>query len=530
MTDTTARETGLCAVSPKFPFLTRQNIKEGIVALSVANWIFIRTWSNLLSITGRYFSKQPVVRVELLALVSGMLGFALIVWAGIAVSRRFSGPVASAAFDLAFLALLIFPFDYFRTQANLTGSQLIRFARHPLGLLCLLAIAATVVYKHRLTARGAAIVAGITSPLAIFNISKIALMCLGVVHAKDCACAAPAPAILPVRQRTPRVVWMIFDETDYRLAFVQRPPGVKLPEFDRLQKISLSANEAYPPGSDTAISMPALITGWRLSSIEHEDCDLVLNRDDTGAKSRWSVSPSVFSLARNLGFNTALVGWYLPYTCMLGASLNYCSWYPNPVMDAVSSATFGGSIHQQMASLVQMRHVRQLYIDACNGNLRDSLSVVANGSYGLVLLHLPPPHDPPVYLPDKKEFTVTEVTSRTSYFNNLALADRELGSLRAAIEKSGQKKNTWIILSADHSWRKSKIFDGHRDYRVPYIVDCPSDDAPIDYSRQFNTVVTRDLILSILRGEVTNQPSVAAWLDIHGKPELPVLKHGEAFE
>ncbi len=39
----------------------------------MANWIFIRAWSNLLSGKGRFFSKLPVVRAELFALALGIV-------------------------------------------------------------------------------------------------------------------------------------------------------------------------------------------------------------------------------------------------------------------------------------------------------------------------------------------------------------------------------------------------------------------------------------------------------------------------
>jgi len=43
------------------------------------------------------------------------------------------------------------------------------------------------------------------------------------------------------------------------------------------------------------------------------------------------------------------------------------------------------------------------------------------------------------------------------------------------------------------------------------------------YSHQFNTVLTQDLILAILRGEVTNQAGAAAFLN-RGTPEMPILQ------
>ena len=52
----------------------------------------------------------------------------------------------------------------------------------------------------------------------------------------------------PVHEGQPRVVWIIFDEADYRMIFEQRPASLEMPEFDRLREESLSANNAISPG------------------------------------------------------------------------------------------------------------------------------------------------------------------------------------------------------------------------------------------------------------------------------------------
>jgi len=79
----------------------------------------------------------------------------------------------------------------------------------------------------------------------------------------------------------------------------------------------------------------------------------------------------------------------------------------------------------------------------------------------------------------------------------------------------GQWEKTWIIVSADHSWRNSRAYDGIRDYRVPFLVNPPGTNEPVTFSRSFNTVTTHDLVLTILRGETTNIQSTADWLATH---------------
>jgi arylsulfatase A-like enzyme len=94
------------------------------------------------------------------------------------------------------------------------------------------------------------------------------------------------------------------------------------------------------------------------------------------------------------------------------------------------------------------------------------------------------------------------------------------------MEASGQWDKTWVILSADHSWRESKLYDGQRDFRVPYLIKPPGATVSAEYTRPFNTVLTHDLILAILRGELTDGQSIAPWLDAHAEPSSPIIGQG----
>jgi hypothetical protein len=79
-------------------------------------------------------------------------------------------------------------------------------------------------------------------------------------HAPD---FAPKPLMnpLPIARAAPRVVWIIFDEWDYRLTFVDLDAGLRLPEVERLAREAFAADQALPPGPETPISIPAYFTG-----------------------------------------------------------------------------------------------------------------------------------------------------------------------------------------------------------------------------------------------------------------------------
>ena len=114
-----------------------------------------------------------------------------------------------------------------------------------------------------------------------------------------------------------------------------------------------------------------------------------------------------------------------------------------------------------------------------------------------------------------------------AYRNNVMLADLALARIRKALEETGQWQDIWMVVSSDHSWRETPTIDGIRDLRVPFILKSAGTNQPVTYERRFNTVVTHDFVLAVLRAEITNQSAAIAWLDQHAK-DLPTLKPGNS--
>jgi hypothetical protein len=506
----------------------KRKIKDGIVALSLANLCFATSWFTILfDVDWGYYNKLPVQKESTLALLINMLGLAAMVWLGMRVWRRFQNRLLHFALHMAFLVLLLIPVDFIRIQIfHIQDHQVVVFFQRPVVMFCSVVLLALVVWQHRWAARIASVLVAIVSPLALLTMAKIGLLLFGMIHLKQAEYEPVLPPPGPVSGDHPRVVWIVFDQTDYRMAFEKRSPGVQLPEFDRLRGESLFCVNACSPHEATISSMPALISGQRFSSIGiANSSDLKVQLADTGADTTWSRLPSVFAEARALGVNTALVGWFHPYDRVLGKGLNYCAWFPFPMFEPARAKTVTAALRREIACTAWSLHIRRCYIAICQGSLKESLSLVTNNIYGLTLLHLPPPHNPGIYLPEKDQFTFWGVPSIVGYFGNLVLADRELGQMRSAMETSGQWDKTWLIISADHSLGLNSYI-GQPDTRVPFIVKPPGANEPITYSPEINTILTHDLILAILRGEITSQRELVPWLDKHGKP-LPTLSVGK---
>jgi arylsulfatase A-like enzyme len=146
--------------------------------------------------------------------------------------------------------------------------------------------------------------------------------------------------------------------------------------------------------------------------------------------------------------------------------------------------------------------------------VRHAKELVANPDMGLILLHLPIPHAPHTYDPATGQFNVLHPLL-AGYKDSLVLLDRTIGELRSSMEQAGLWDKTAVLLSSDHWNRSAPMLEGKLDHRVPYILKLPGQRAPMTYERAFNTILTRELLLAILREELRDGRAVAGWLDRH---------------
>ena len=367
----------------------------------------------------------------------------------------------------------------------------------------------------------------------------------------DARCS-PLPDLPPT---APRVVWLVFDEMDERLAFLDRPRTLGLPELDRFRRQAIHAVEAHPPARWTLTSMPALISGRLVADAEPRGVDdLTLGLVDGGGRVRWSQQPNVFAKARAVGLNTAVVGWYHPYCRVLSASLTQCSWqaYASVMEEQDSGGTrrdLARSVWGQLTRTVgtalsvtrlgiaaaEERHWREGEQEREHHRLtylqirERALEAVTDPHLGLILVHWPIPH---ASWPHRHAADRASPERQDEYVENLALSDRTLGELRAAMEGAGLWERTVVLVSADHGLRNEEGWSlatrapampaGTRPLPlVPFLLKLAGHDRPLEYAPAFNTVLTHDLLLALLRGDISGHEEVLRWLD-QNRTRFPV--------
>jgi len=318
---------------------------------------------------------------------------------------------------------------------------------------------------------------------------------------------------LAVRGSEAAAVWVIFDELDYGLAFARRPLRVDLPEFDRLRRESLFATDARPAGSHTLVAMTSIIVSQRLLSVEPETAaDFTATPAGGGAPVASKQARSLFRRVREHGHDTWVTGWALPYCRTWAADLSGCSWEPAFTSVLGRSRTILGSFADQAYAMSPLNR-RRLAVDGYLRVVAAAEERLRHPKPGLLLIHLPVPHPPPIFDAEKGRLTTWETSPLRGYLGNLELADRTLGRLRRAMEESGTWSRTTVLVTADHPWRQSQLMDGQKDRRIPFILRLADQENAAVYDRELDCVRTGPLLLAILDRRLVGVPDVTRWLD-----------------
>jgi hypothetical protein len=316
--------------------------------------------------------------------------------------------------------------------------------------------------------------------------------------------------LLPGNARV-RVVWIVFDELDGAISFKRRPAGLELPEFDRLRSQSLFLENAFQAGLNTDISMTSFITGRQATAVNSDDFHrMQVSFDHTQEPKFQDVAalPNIFQRTRELGMNSGMVAWHIPFCRLLGKDLNYCHFEPRQGRTVAPEPGLLRTVWMQMGGLFPLDD-RADHLDNYRALMEHGTRMAADPRLGLVLLHLNVPHHPLIYDRFKDEITIWNFGTRW-YLHNLELTDKTLGRLRAEMEQAGVWDDTTVIVTGDHCFRA--IAGG----RVPMLIKpAKHHGGEVAYAQAVNVMFTHDLALALLRQEVQTPAQITAWLDQH---------------
>ncbi len=481
-----------------------------LAALSLANLSFLALWDGLLNYTpaqGFFFERAPP-RMEYAATFVNVIVLGLIFFLLIRLARRLRTPYAS----LPILALIALPAgkSLVRLIANRFPDADLRLV---IGALTLLLALAAFIARRRFFHFASAFLVTLSPLIPIEAVVSVSRSWTGSAAAyADGPLATRAP-----HAALPRVVWIIFDELDYRLSFPDRPSNVSMPAFDRLRAGSLFAENAISPSHATSQSVPSLITGIKVDRFEAQGPRTALQNGVAAAS-----QPTIFSRVHAIGGNAAIAGWYLPYCLLYSQDLAACSSYylENQLNEIGSSFLETLAIQQQSLFAYGSRSLlgespRAKHRLAMMNSIREAaVRDVADPSLDLVFLHLPVPHAP--YRYDRVSATFPKrYLGAGTYLDNLALADVYLRDLRDAMIAAGLWDTTTVLVSSDHPDRSALFVDGKEDPRVPFLLKLAGQTTGRTYESLLPTIETKPLLEAILDGAIHTPEDAINWLTTH---------------
>jgi hypothetical protein len=470
------------------------------------------------------------------ATMLNVLGMGLFFGALDFIGRRYESTRIGTVCQFAFLGALVFPLKAIRKEMSGSFPALTDILSPQLGLrraaliVVLCCIAAGVIicvarWRKRLVS-AARVVLLIVSPLVPIFFGQAMWRAARYDPSEFLSDETNHPrSSNGIADR--RVVWIVFDELDQRLTFDARPMGISLPEFDMLRDKSVYASNARGPKNHIMLSLimgkylqEEALDGPRILHVRMENATALVNVQD---------EPSIFSKVLALGYDTALVGWYIPYCRILGSVLTRCYWCEMPFL----CNSLGTGLHEigynQLRSLLETQRVSpfgqslptRAMAERYSLLLTEAMDVAADPSLGLILIHLPVPHPPYFYSRRSHAYDLAN-SPASGYLDHLELADRSLGSIRRSMQAARLWESTTVLVMSDHSFWSVETVGGKRDPRVPFLLKLPEQHNALPYGEAFSTIVTHDLLLSVLRKEISSPEDVTAWLNRH-RGDFPVV-------
>ncbi len=315
------------------------------------------------------------------------------------------------------------------------------------------------------------------------------------------------------------VVWIIFDELDYGIAFERRSKGLLLPQFDKLQQSSLCVTQAFSPYYSTSVSISSLLTGKILKKIKPVSASELKLTGADGTISSLQTKSTIFYDIHKRGGKTALFGWALPYSHMF-STLNIVKDYCNPQSEPIANTMFFQLLSLVSETLIDYANFLfdnsievSNHVSVTSSMHEDVIRYLETNQRGFTFLHYPVPHAPNIYNHHTFRYGA-EPDIKERVLGNVALVDLLLGEIRLSMEKAGTWDKALVVVSADHGLRSNK-YDGIIDKQhVPFLVKMPDQKSGVVVPDRFETVNTRQMVLNIVDGKIRTPEDLKSWM--HG--------------
>jgi len=528
----------------------RNNIlRRYLGCLSFANLCALNLWHDSQRLQPRfvdYYRAAPAGHTMVAATLLVVLTLSVVFFAIVSLGLRVTQPRLALTLRTAVTLTFLFPvylLDYVVRSSDLTGPSFLA-AKAVVYLGYVGVVSAAVLYAVLQKEGAFRVLLGVNQALVPLLLVTLAGHMWSAFGQEKFSAGSHLASRTGVRRARPsghpRILWVLFDEFDYNLGFVSRPASLDLPEFDRLRRESLAADNAFPAAPETLLALPSLISGQQLCGAQIlGPSGLSLCRENGRKNGPWLASETIFARLLSQGSSSGVVGWYHPYCRLFPEALTACEFVASTntvllVREAyarrVGTVRFGWYLLRSQFALLplvppaispdildlgrieQLSEFQKIHAAA--------LKYAVDPELDFAMFHYPIPHPYGIY--DRRAGAFS-VRPEATYIDNMALADRVLGEIRRGLETSGLWERTALVISSDHALRHwdSLLVDGLKHSptlggtgleRIPFFVRLPGETVGKSYAPRVNTLLTGDLILAISRGELSTLGEVENWL------------------
>lgn len=477
---------------------------------------------------GAYFlPSSNLYQLIILPSASAVLAVSLLVLLLSAVARRWASPRACAVGAILILSLLVLialkgmfaaaGYDWRKLLPGGSGAvQTVRYTKY----LTFAAVLAVVWAKNGILARLARGLSSLGFAFGALAAVQILVIWRGEPAAVvKAASAERSTTSSVVGQRHRRAVWILFDETDFRLTFsTDRDPGLVLANLQRLSQVSLFATDARSPASATLYSIPALLTGVPVTGKGvHISKTGSLSQDlPDGGDLRFDEESTIFGKLAATGQTASVLGFYHPY-CRLFVLQRCDSFF--------AEAKIGGLDSALWSNVPDVLAPHNTHGSIWESITRDSLGMLPEylqRDDALTFIHLNIPHLPSDYA-DRTLKLPASSNPLTEYGHNLVLADAILGQITESLERQAAQQDLLLIVTTDHWLRNMWYQPKEADVSKPvlFMVWKVGETQGITASEPLSTVNTASMILAFLGGKLSTQADIAQWWQ--GQPVYPTF-------
>ncbi len=536
-----------------------QASKDFLLSLSLANLCMVDPWTRVLGLSqgDLFFRRDPPTRMDLVGVVTAVLFLTAAFWSVGTLTREVGPRWLKGGVRTTFLVTLLIPihtliirvpkFWWLETRATLWYASAAQHAPSlaPLAIASAIVVFLAIVVRYSRQIEKFAVTAVMLEvPFVLITFFQAGKLFKNydqfVTQFRD----QPTVAMSPTHKAHGRVVWLLFDELDNGMVDGSNRFGVAVPEIDRLRHESIIATKAVSPAFCTRLSIPSYLSGHEISIFDPTGPSGVITRaaHATGPAGQWNTRNNLFAQATSQGYTTAVVGWYIPYCRILKDSLNYCWWAPaysnslktgatipddilTQLWNAADAAPLGTQALKKIDKVARCAHRVGVYGDI----LDRAKKLSSDPRYDLVFIHFPIPHPPGFYRADRHQFDCSG-----DYVDNISLVDQTIGDMRTVMQAAGTWNDSTVIISSDHPYRtwlwgsideRERVPQGaHEDglfANVPLLVKLPGQHGGMRYTRKFNTEVLHDMILSLVRGNISDPVQLIGWLNENTATFLP---------